>query len=99
MTFDPPEPAPRYERFRLTYPLGNGGRAEAVSYEIILADPPSSYRDSANAGKRGAVHKYRTLCLPKICALDVPGIAAPNCLLALFTARNFPGGPYTIAIT
>jgi hypothetical protein len=31
-----------------------------VSYEIILADPLWSYRDSANAGKRGAVHKYRT---------------------------------------
>ncbi len=52
-----------------------------MSYEIILADPPWSYRDSANAGKRGAVHKYRTLSPPEICAFDVLGVAAPNCLL------------------
>jgi hypothetical protein len=43
-----------------------------VSYEIILADPPWSYRDSANAGKRGAVHKYRTLRLPEIVRARCP---------------------------
>jgi N6-adenosine-specific RNA methylase IME4 len=61
-----------------------------VSYELILADPPWSYRDSANAGKRGAVHKYRTLSLAEICALDVRGIAAPNCLLALWWVPPMP---------
>ena len=61
-----------------------------MSYEIILADPPWSYRDSANAGKRGAVHKYRTLSLPEICALDVRRIAAPNCLLALWWVPPMP---------
>ena len=69
---------------------GPGRQGEAVSYEIILADPPWSYRDSANAGKRGAVHKYRTRGLPEICALDVRGIAAPNCLLALWWVPPMP---------
>ena len=61
-----------------------------MSYQIILADPPWRYRDSANAGKRGAVYKYRTLTVPEICALDVPGIAAPNCLLALWWVPAMP---------
>ncbi len=52
-----------------------------MSYEIILADPPWSYRDSANAGRRGAVHKYRTLSIPEICAFDVLGVAAPGLVL------------------
>ena len=29
-------------------------------YNIIYADPPWSYEDKANAGKRGAGHKYPT---------------------------------------
>jgi hypothetical protein len=44
----------------------------------------------ANAGKRGAVHKYRTLSLPEICAFDVFGIAAPNWLLALWWVLPMP---------
>ena len=46
-------------------------RAEAVSASTTLhpRDPPWSYRDNANAGKRGAVQKYRTLSLLEICAL------------------------------
>jgi N6-adenosine-specific RNA methylase IME4 len=61
-----------------------------VSYEIILADPPWSYRDSANAGKRGAVHKYQTMSLPEICALNVTSLAAPDCLLALWWVPPMP---------
>ena len=59
----------------------------------ILADPPWSYTGTApTAGKWGAVHKYRTLGLPEICALDVLGIAAPNCLLALWWVSPMPEG-------
>lgn len=61
-----------------------------MRYEIILADPPWSYRDSANAGKRGAVHKYQTMSLLDICALDVASLAAPNCLLAMWWVPPMP---------
>jgi N6-adenosine-specific RNA methylase IME4 len=59
-------------------------------FEIILADPGWKYRDSANAGKRGAVHKYPTMSLPEICALDVRNIAAPNCFVALWWVAPMP---------
>lgn len=59
-------------------------------YRIIYADPPWSYRDSANAGKRGAVHKYQTMSLPDICALDVLSLAAPDCLLAMWWVPPMP---------
>lgn len=53
-------------------------------YELIYADPPWAYRDSADAGKRGAVHKYPTLSLPELKALPVRDLAADNCLLAMW---------------
>lgn len=50
-------------------------------YNIIYADVPWNYRDKANAGKRGASHKYKTMTLSDICALPVSRIAADNCCL------------------
>lgn len=55
-----------------------------TKYEIIYADPPWTYRDTANAGKRGAAHKYPTLTLPELKALPVRDLAAENCLLAMW---------------
>ena len=51
-------------------------------YSIIYADPPWSYRDKCNAGKRGACHKYDVMNLDDICALDVP--AADDSMLYLW---------------
>lgn len=59
-------------------------------YAIIYADPPWTYRDKANAGKRGASHKYSTMTLDEICALPVADIAADDCLLALWWVPPMP---------
>ncbi len=60
------------------------------SYQIVYADPPWEYKDKANAGKRGACHKYNVLSTTEICALNVPSICAPNCLLALWWVAPMP---------
>ena len=55
-------------------------------YELIYSDPPWSYRDSANSGNRGAIHKYDTLSLPelKVMRPEIDSIAYPDCALALW---------------
>ena len=55
-------------------------------YNLIMADPPWSYRDSSNSGDRGAVHKYATLSLLELKMMrpEIDKIAAPNCALALW---------------
>lgn len=50
-------------------------------YNIIYADVPWSYKDKANAGNRGAAHKYQTMSLKDIEDLPVNDIAAENCCL------------------
>ena len=62
-----------------------GGR-----YQIVYADPPWQYRDKANAGKRGAVHKYNVMGLDAIKALQVERIAAEDCLLAMWWVAPMP---------
>ena len=54
------------------------------AYKIIYADPPWNYKDKANAGKRGACHKYNEMTLPELCQLPIYSIAADNCLLAMW---------------
>lgn len=62
-------------------------------YNVILADPPWSYRDKAHAGKRGVEYKYPTMSIDDICALPVQSIAADDCSLFLWaTHPNFPYG-------
>jgi N6-adenosine-specific RNA methylase IME4 len=53
-------------------------------YQIIYADPPWSYRDKANAGKRGACHKYSTMPIEDICSIPVWDITANDCALFLW---------------
>ena len=53
-----------------------------MTYSIIYADPAWSYRDKANAGQRGACHKYDVMTLDEIKALDVP--AADDAVLYLW---------------
>lgn len=61
-----------------------------MKYGIILADPPWSYRDKCNAGKRGACHHYNVMDLSDIKALPVPEIAADDCLLAMWWVPPMP---------
>lgn len=53
-------------------------------YSIIYADPAWQYNDKANAGNRGACHKYDVMNYEDICALPVADIAADDCLLAMW---------------
>lgn len=59
-------------------------------YTLIYADPPWTYRDKANDGKRGAGHKYQTMTLLDICRLPVWELAAENCLLAMWWVPTMP---------
>ena len=59
-------------------------------YSLIYADPPWQYRDSANAGKRGACHKYSVMSLSDICALPVGNLADRDCLLAMWWVAPMP---------
>ncbi|MEM7771051.1 MAG: MT-A70 family methyltransferase [Cyanobacteria bacterium P01_A01_bin.37] len=68
----------------MTHPFPNG------KYGIIYADPPWTYRDKCNAGKRGVSHKYDVMDLEAICALPVQAIAADDCLLAMWWVPPMP---------
>ena len=57
-------------------------------YNIILADPPWSYRDKAASGKRGSSFKYQTQSNDWIESLPVMDIADKNC--ALFMWATMP---------
>lgn len=52
-----------------------------VKFGIILADCPWTYDDHANAGKRGAVHKYPLMEQADLCKLPVHMLAADDCVL------------------
>ena len=53
-------------------------------YNIILADPPWSYRDKAMAGNRGAGCKYKTEDNEWLSNLPVKNITANDCILFLW---------------
>jgi len=59
-------------------------------YSIIYADPPWSYSDKANAGNRGASHKYDTPDLAVLKDLPIASIAANDCLLAMWWVAPMP---------
>ena len=59
-------------------------------YSIIYSDPPWNYRDKANAGKRGASHKYPTIPTKTLCRFPVESLAADDCLLALWWVPPMP---------
>lgn len=65
-------------------------------YSLIYADPPWSYRDKCNAGKRGACHKYEVMTLEDICNLPVQDIAADDCLLAMWWVPPMPMEALTV---
>jgi N6-adenosine-specific RNA methylase IME4 len=53
-------------------------------FAIIYADPPWHYRDKANAGKRGASHKYPVMTDAEVASLTVQDITQENCVLFLW---------------
>lgn len=60
-------------------------------YQIIYADPPWSYRDSAADGKRGAGFKYPVMRFDDICRLPVWNLANHrSCLLAMWWVPTQP---------
>jgi len=59
-------------------------------YNIIYADPPWSYRDKANSGKRGAAHKYDVMNIDDLCKMPVNDLAADDCLLAMWWVPPMP---------
>ena len=61
-----------------------------MSFQLILADPPWAHSDPANAGKRGAGHKYGLMTLDEIKSLPVRAMADKNCLLALWWVGPMP---------
>lgn len=61
-----------------------------MKYNLILADPPWTYKDKANAGARGACHKYPTMSLEALCEMQVIDIAADDCLLAMWWVPPMP---------
>lgn len=63
--------------------------------KIIYADPPWSYRDKANSGKRGAGHKYKTMEKKDLAGMRefIDSLAAPDCVLFLWvTMPMLPNG-------
>lgn len=62
-------------------------------FRLIYVDPPWSYRDKANAHKRGAAHKYPTMSIGELLNLRplVDALAADDCALAMwYTAPLLP---------
>jgi N6-adenosine-specific RNA methylase IME4 len=69
-------------------------------YGLILADPPWQFEPySRETGlERDAANHYPVMTLDKIKALDVPSIAAPDCVLALWAvAAMLPQALETMA--
>lgn len=62
-------------------------------FDVIYADPPWDYKGQlqhAGPGKRdtgGATRFYSTVTLAQLKLLDVPQIAAPNCLLFMWATN------------
>lgn len=63
-------------------------------YNIIYADPPWKYRQKNVNG--AAEHHYPTMGIEDICRLNVPQIAADNCVLFLWA--TFPQLPEALQV-
>lgn len=60
-----------------------------MKFEVIYADPPWAYKVYSKKGQgRSAENHYHTMDIEDIYHLDVPGIAADNCVLFLWV--TFP---------
>ncbi len=62
-------------------------------YHVVYADPPWSYRDRAEAGRRGVAFKHPLLNDEGVAALPVNRIAADDAMLFLWvTWPKLPEG-------
>lgn len=63
-----------------------------MKYNVLYVDPPWAHRDKANAGKRGAKHKYKVMTLTQLAAMRpyIDSIAAKDCLLAMWWVGPMP---------
>lgn len=69
------------------------GLLTGKQYNIIYADPPWSYKDKANAGKRGASWKYPTQTDKWLYNMPVNQLTYDNCYLFLWvTMPKLPIG-------
>ena len=53
-------------------------------YNIIYADPPWTYDDTASAGERGACFKYNVMSIEDLCNMPIKNLAADDCLLFMW---------------
>lgn len=65
-------------------------------YRVILCDPPWSYSDRAQAGRRGVEFKYDLMTDDEILALPVENIAAEDA--ALFLWATPPRLPFALDV-
>lgn len=62
----------------------------------MISDPPWEYDDSANAGKRGATHKYTVTGIDALCELPIQELAADDC--TMFMWATFPMMPEALRL-
>lgn len=55
-----------------------------MNYPILYADPAWLYKDKANAGHRGAGHKYSVMSTQELCRLPVGDMAAKDSALFMW---------------
>lgn len=58
---------------------------EAGKYGAILADPPWHFATWGEGGNRNVTAKYNTMQAAEIAALPVAGLAAPDCVLFMWS--------------
>lgn len=59
-------------------------------YQIIYADPAWSYRDTCDAGKRGASHKYKVSTLSDMMQMPINRICDDDCVLFMWHVAPQP---------
>lgn len=67
-----------------------------MKYKIIYLDPPWTYADRGNAGKRGVYHKYKLMSDDEIKNIPINDIAAKDSILFLWT--TLPKLPIAIEV-
>ena len=59
-------------------------RRQRKKFNVVIADPPWEYKDKADAGERGAEHKYPVMSISDIQELCVKDVCADDCVLFLW---------------
>jgi N6-adenosine-specific RNA methylase IME4 len=67
--------------------MRNERRALDPPYRVIIVDPPWPYDDRQDDPSYRGTTPYPQMSIAEICALDVASIAAPDCILWLWTTN------------